>query len=91
MAGSSFIIEGGHRIEGTLKPSGNKNAALPLLAACLLTDQEVVLGNVPDILDVRVMLELLERLGATVRSLGDSKWSIRADPLSAEAAPPTYS
>ena len=44
-----FIIEGGKRLEGVVTPSGNKNAALPVLAACLLTDEPVVLHNVPDI------------------------------------------
>ena len=53
-----FIIEGGHRLQGTVAPSGNKNAALPLLAACLLTDQPVMLQNVPRIRDVDTMLRL---------------------------------
>ena len=87
MAGQSFVIEGGYPIGGTLRPSGNKNAALPLLAACLLTDKEVILGNVPDIVDVRVMLELLQELGATVKKLGHSKWSIRASALKTDDPP----
>lgn len=89
MASESFFIEGGHPIGGTLRPSGNKNAALPLLAACLLTEEEVVLDNVPDILDVRVMLALLERLGATVRQLGPSAWAVRAAPLASIDPPET--
>src|SRR6185503_17325070 len=48
-----FIIEGGRPLRGTVRPSGNKNAALPLLAACLLTDQPILLRNVPDIRDVQ--------------------------------------
>ena len=60
-------IEGGHALSGTIVPAGNKNAALPILAACLLTEEEVVLENVPDILDVRSMLELLDSLGVTIR------------------------
>ena len=60
-------IEGGHALSGTIVPAGNKNAALPILAACLLTEEEVVLENVPDILDVRSMLELLESLGVAIR------------------------
>jgi UDP-N-acetylglucosamine 1-carboxyvinyltransferase len=87
MASQSFTIEGGHPIGGTLRPSGNKNAALPLLAACLLTEEEVVLENVPDILDVRVMLELLDALGVTVRQLGPAKWSLRAGHLRDEDPP----
>ncbi len=61
-----FIVEGGHRLEGTIRPGGNKNAALPILAACLLTDDTVTLRNLPDIQDVRVMLQILEGLGASV-------------------------
>jgi UDP-N-acetylglucosamine 1-carboxyvinyltransferase len=64
-----FIVEGGRRLEGTIRPGGNKNAALPILAACLLTDEPVVLRNLPDIQDVRVMLQILEGIGATVEHL----------------------
>lgn len=63
---AQFVIHGGNPIGGVFKPVGNKNAALPMLAACLLTDQPVVLRNVPDILDVRVMLEILDELGVSV-------------------------
>src|ERR1043165_417537 len=66
MALERFIVDGGHRIEGTIRPGGNKNAALPILAACLLTDAPVTLRNLPDIQDVRVMLQIIERLGASV-------------------------
>lgn len=69
---TSFIIEGGHRIEGTVKPIGNKNAALPLLAACLLTDEPVTLHNVPEIGDVQTMLQLLGGLGVAVEQQGSS-------------------
>lgn len=61
-----FEIEGGNRIQGTIRPPGNKNAALPLIAATLLTDEEVVLRNLPDIRDVRVLIEIVEALGVTV-------------------------
>src|SRR5688572_31848999 len=64
-----FIVEGGRRLEGTIRPGGNKNAALPILAACLLTDEPVVLRNLPDIQDVRVMLQIMEGLGTTVERL----------------------
>jgi UDP-N-acetylglucosamine 1-carboxyvinyltransferase len=79
-----FVVEGGRRLEGTIRPGGNKNAALPILAACLLTDEPVVLRNLPDIQDVRVMLEILQGIGATVEHLeanvvrvhakGDIQW-----------------
>jgi UDP-N-acetylglucosamine 1-carboxyvinyltransferase len=64
-----FVVEGGRRLEGTIRPGGNKNAALPILTACLLTDEPVVLRNLPDIQDVRVMLQILEGIGATVEKL----------------------
>ena len=64
-----FIVEGGRRLEGTIRPGGNKNAALPVLTACLLTDEPVVLRNLPDIQDVRVMLQILEGIGASVEKL----------------------
>ena len=59
-----FVIEGGTRLSGTIVPAGNKNGALPILAACLLTEGEVVLRNVPRIADVEAMTLLLEALGA---------------------------
>jgi UDP-N-acetylglucosamine 1-carboxyvinyltransferase len=61
-----FVVEGGRRLEGSIRPGGNKNAALPILAACLLTDDAVTLRNLPDIQDVRVMLQILEGIGAAV-------------------------
>jgi len=62
----TFIIEGGAPLSGSITVEGNKNAALPLLACILLTDQPVVLGNVPRIRDVHTMISLLEELGVTV-------------------------
>ncbi len=67
---ATFMINGGHEISGTFAPRGNKNAVLPMLAASVLTDQPVTLSNVPNIQDVRVMLELLQTLGVTVDSSG---------------------
>jgi UDP-N-acetylglucosamine 1-carboxyvinyltransferase len=61
-----FVIEGGVPLSGTVEPAGNKNAALPLLAACLLTDAEIVLHNVPHIRDTEAMLALLADLGVRV-------------------------
>jgi len=60
---STFIVEGGHKLRGHVRPAGNKNAALPMMAATLLTDEAVELSNVPDIRDVHTMLELLGSLG----------------------------
>jgi UDP-N-acetylglucosamine 1-carboxyvinyltransferase len=64
-----FIVEGGHRLSGAIRPGGNKNAALPILAATILTEHPVTLRNLPDIRDVRIMLQILEGLGATVDRL----------------------
>jgi len=69
---SRFLIRGGVPLSGSLTPVGNKNAALPMLAAALLTDQPVILRRVPDIADVRVMCELLRELGAAVSREGDT-------------------
>ncbi|CAB4697913.1 unannotated protein [freshwater metagenome] len=63
------MIEGGHRLSGRIRAAGNKNGALPILAACLLTDQRVTLENVPRIRDVETMVELLQQLGA------DAQWT----------------
>ncbi len=61
-----FIVEGGHRLSGTIRPAGNKNAALPIVAAALLTDQPVVLENVPRIRDIETLVELIRSLGADI-------------------------
>ncbi|MDQ6745499.1 MAG: UDP-N-acetylglucosamine 1-carboxyvinyltransferase [Actinomycetota bacterium] len=73
-----FVIEGGVPLSGTIVPAGNKNGALPILAACLLTADEVILRNVPNINDVVAMTLLLESLGATVQWRGPSEVSIDA-------------
>jgi UDP-N-acetylglucosamine 1-carboxyvinyltransferase len=74
---STLLIEGGHRLEGRVSVEGNKNAALPLLAACLLTEEECVLTNVPRIGDVEVMARLLLDLGAEVEGIGSTTLRIR--------------
>jgi UDP-N-acetylglucosamine 1-carboxyvinyltransferase len=71
-----FVIEGGVPLSGTIVPAGNKNGALPILAACLLTDDEVILRNVPRISDVEAMTSLLDGLGARVQWLGPGEISI---------------
>ncbi|MEO7840729.1 MAG: UDP-N-acetylglucosamine 1-carboxyvinyltransferase, partial [Anaerolineales bacterium] len=73
-----FVIEGGTSLNGEITPAGNKNAALPLLAACLLTDQPIILRNVPQIKDVSIMRELIESLGAQVEDLDATSWRITA-------------
>jgi UDP-N-acetylglucosamine 1-carboxyvinyltransferase len=73
-----FIIEGGTPLSGEVIPAGNKNAALPLVAACLLTKEPVILHNVPQIQDVLVMRKLIESLGAQVDDLAPTSWRITA-------------
>ena len=73
-----FIIEGGIPLRGVVTPSGNKNAALPLLAACILTGEPVVLHNIPQIRDVLDMRHLIESLGVQFENLDASTWRITA-------------
>jgi UDP-N-acetylglucosamine 1-carboxyvinyltransferase len=74
---SSLLIEGGRRISGKIAVEGNKNAALPLLAACLLTSEECVLTNMPRIGDVGVMADLLKDVGAEVHGIGTTTIRVR--------------
>jgi UDP-N-acetylglucosamine 1-carboxyvinyltransferase len=76
-----LIIEGGVPLRGTLTPSGNKNAALPALAACLLTDEPVILHNLPDIQDVHTMLDLLADIGVQVERLDTHSWRLQAQEI----------
>ena len=80
-----FIIEGGSPLSGTVEPAGNKNAALPALAATVLTEQEVVLRNIPRIRDVEAMVELLVRLGAAAEWRDENTLSVRADGITGTA------
>lgn len=73
-----LVIEGGQPLSGTIVPAGNKNAALPCIAAALLTDQDVVLENVPRIRDVDALLALLEHLGVTVEWREDHELALNA-------------
>src|SRR5579864_4444636 len=74
----SFVIEGGRPLRGHVRASGNKNGALPILAACLLTHEPVELSNVPRIRDVDTMLELLADLGAEVEWQGRNDVRVHA-------------
>jgi len=77
-----YIVEGGNRLSGEIEPNGNKNAALPIIAAALLTDQLVQLSNVPRIRDVEALVELIESIGAHVRWTGQNDLEIEARDLS---------
>src|SRR5829696_7068961 len=71
MSALQFVVQGGHRLSGTIHPSGNKNAALPIIAAALMTEHPVVLENVPRIRDVETLVELVKSLDV------DVKWADR--------------
>ncbi len=83
-----FLIEGGVPLKGEITPSGNKNAALPLVAACLLSEEPVTLRNVPQIRDVIDMRRLLESLGSTVEDLDHNTWRITSTNISASHLDP---
>jgi UDP-N-acetylglucosamine 1-carboxyvinyltransferase len=72
----SFLVEGGHRLEGRIRPAGNKNAALPCLAATVLASEPIVLENVPKIRDVLTFLEIVESLGASVEWTGPNEVTV---------------
>ena len=78
---TTLVVEGGHRLIGRLEVEGNKNSALPLLAACLLTEERCVLTNVPRINDVQVMVNLLSGLGAEVDGVGTTELTVRSTRL----------
>ncbi|MBT7188653.1 MAG: UDP-N-acetylglucosamine 1-carboxyvinyltransferase [Anaerolineae bacterium] len=76
-----FLIQGGIPLNGEVTPAGNKNAALPMLAATLLSEEAIILHNVPQIRDVQDMRKLLESMGADVVDLGETSWQITAKAL----------
>ena len=73
-----LVVEGQAQLHGSVSPSGNKNAALPLLAACLLTDEPVILHNVPRIRDVEALSALMRSLGASIEELDSHTWRVIA-------------
>ncbi len=83
-----FVIEGGYALSGEIKACGNKNAALPLLPACLLTDQPVTLTNMPDIGDVHVMCNLVQSMGAEVEWIGPETVRVHAKKITTHKADP---
>jgi UDP-N-acetylglucosamine 1-carboxyvinyltransferase len=82
-----FIIQGGVPLEGTIEASGSKNAALPALAACLLTSEPVVLGRIPAVRDIRTMLDLLRHIGVEIRDGEPGELAVRAETIQQSEAP----
>ena len=83
MAPIQYIVEGGHRLRGAIEPSGNKNSALPIIAAALLTEHPVTLDNVPRIRDTETLVELIRSVGASPEWRGRNRLAIHAKELRA--------
>lgn len=76
---ASFVIEGGHKLKGDIYPQGAKNEVLQIICATLLTNQEVVVNNIPDILDVNNLIQLMRDIGVKVTKMGVDTYSFKAD------------
>lgn len=81
---SSFVIEGGHKLSGEVIPQGAKNEALQILSSVLLTPGEVVIDNLPDIVDVNKLIDLLSSMGVKTKKLAEGKWWFQADDVNLE-------
>ncbi|MCL2519732.1 MAG: UDP-N-acetylglucosamine 1-carboxyvinyltransferase [Spirochaetaceae bacterium] len=79
-----YVIEGGYPLSGAITVAGNKNAALPCIAACLLTDEEVLLKNIPEIEDVKVMFSVIEAIGGTVKHESKGVFRVKCTNISSE-------
>src|SRR6476661_2262362 len=84
----SFVIEGGQPLSGRVRAAGNKNRALPILAACLLTSEPVVLHNVPRIRDVETMMALIAQLGGDIDWAGEHEVHVHAPELGSQELDP---
>ena len=78
---SSFVIEGGHKLHGSITPQGAKNEALEVISAVLLTDEPVLMHNIPNILDVRNLINILSKMGVHCKELGVGTWEFQANDL----------
>ena len=81
---SSFVVEGGHRLSGTIRPQGAKNEALQIISAVLLTKEEVTVTNVPEILDIKNLILLLESMGVKVTRHDKGVYTFKADEIDRE-------
>ena len=77
----SFVIEGGHKLSGSIRPQGAKNEALQVISAVLLTKEEVVISNIPEILDVKNLILILEGMGVKVKRMDKGTYSFMADEI----------
>ncbi len=81
---ASFVIEGGHKLQGEIKPQGAKNEVLQILCATLLTSEEVTVNNIPDILDVNNLIQLLRDMEVKVQKTGIDSYTFQADAVNLE-------
>ena len=84
MSNHAFIVEGGHKLSGSLQPQGAKNEALQIISAVLLSDDEITIKNVPDILDVNRLIALLKGLGVKVNKIDKSTYTFKSDDIDLE-------
>ena len=77
----SFEVTGGKKLSGVIVPQGAKNEALQVICAVLLTSEEVIISNIPDILDVRLLIEILSELGVKIRRINEDTYSFSADEI----------
>ncbi len=76
---ASFVIEGGHQLHGSITAQGAKNEALEVICACLLTDETVLIRNIPEILDVQNLIKLLQKIGVSIKNVGDGAYEFCAN------------
>lgn len=81
---ASFVIEGGHKLSGDIYPQGAKNEVLQIICATLLTEEEVIINNIPDILDVNNLIQLMRDMGVTVSKTGIDSYSFKAESIDME-------
>jgi len=84
---STYLIEGAHPLEGSIKPSGSKDSAVKLLAAALLSNEDIVLENVPHTTDIDAMIEIINSIGGSVSWIGDNKLSINGSTINTHVIP----
>jgi UDP-N-acetylglucosamine 1-carboxyvinyltransferase len=83
MPAVQYVVEGGHTLSGSIRPSGNKNAALPIVAASLLSEQRVFLDNVPHIRDIETLIELIKSVGVKAEWTGKNSLVVEASEVHA--------
>ena len=87
---ATFKVQGGLKLRGELHPQGAKNEALQVINAVLLTDKEVIINNIPDIIDVNKLIDLLKTLGVKIKKLSKGSFSFKADEVSVDTVSYTH-